>query len=186
MLNRPELDSFNNCSKLWAAGWSPVVQYLGWLGEGGILVWGSLIQEMVGVWALIGWFLYQRQAYRGVLCYLYLWGSSPSRVSKAQIPEHQKYRKGLPWWLSGKESPYQCRRYGFNPWSRKIPHTVDQLSPCTATAELVLWSQGAETTDPLSMNSLCSATGEATAMGSLCMATREKPKKKPRPCTAKK
>ena len=28
---------------------------------------------------------------------------------------------GLPWWLSGKESAYQCRRCGFNPWVGKIP-----------------------------------------------------------------
>ena len=28
---------------------------------------------------------------------------------------------GLPWWLSGKESTFQCRRHKFNPWSRKIP-----------------------------------------------------------------
>ena len=28
---------------------------------------------------------------------------------------------GLPWWLSGKESFCHCRRYGFNPWVRKIP-----------------------------------------------------------------
>ena len=27
---------------------------------------------------------------------------------------------GLPWWLSGKEFAYQCRRHGFNPWSKKI------------------------------------------------------------------
>ena len=27
----------------------------------------------------------------------------------------------LPWWLSDKESAYQCRRQGFNPWVRKIP-----------------------------------------------------------------
>ena len=27
---------------------------------------------------------------------------------------------GLPWWLSGKESAFQCRRWGFNPWSGKI------------------------------------------------------------------
>ena len=26
-----------------------------------------------------------------------------------------------PWWLSGKESTYQCRRLGFNPRVRKIP-----------------------------------------------------------------
>ena len=28
---------------------------------------------------------------------------------------------GLPWWLSGKESTYQCRRPGFDPWVGKIP-----------------------------------------------------------------
>ena len=27
---------------------------------------------------------------------------------------------GLPWWLSGKESPCQCRRCGFSPWVGKI------------------------------------------------------------------
>ena len=26
----------------------------------------------------------------------------------------------LPWWLSGKESPCQCRRCGFDPWMGKI------------------------------------------------------------------
>ena len=28
---------------------------------------------------------------------------------------------GIPRWLSGKESACQCRRYRFDPWSRKIP-----------------------------------------------------------------
>ena len=28
---------------------------------------------------------------------------------------------GLPWCLSSKESTYQCRRFGFSPWVRKIP-----------------------------------------------------------------
>ena len=28
---------------------------------------------------------------------------------------------GLPWWLSGKESPWQCKRLRFNPWVGKIP-----------------------------------------------------------------
>ena len=48
--------------------------------------------------------------------------------------QNQKKKKkknagpGLPWWLSGKESPCQCRRHGFNPWSSKILHVVEQLS----------------------------------------------------------
>ena len=28
---------------------------------------------------------------------------------------------GLPWWVSGKEFTCQCRRYGLDPWVRKIP-----------------------------------------------------------------
>ena len=31
---------------------------------------------------------------------------------------------GLPWGLSGKESTCQCRRYGLDPQSWKIPHAV--------------------------------------------------------------
>ena len=37
---------------------------------------------------------------------------------------------GLPWWLSGKKSACQCRRHGFDPWSRKIPQAVGQPSLC--------------------------------------------------------
>ena len=29
---------------------------------------------------------------------------------------------GPPWWLSGKESAFQCKRHGFDPWSGTIPH----------------------------------------------------------------
>ena len=30
------------------------------------------------------------------------------------------YIRWLPWWLSGKESICQCRRWGFNPWVGRI------------------------------------------------------------------
>ena len=40
---------------------------------------------------------------------------------------------GLPRWCSGYESTCQCRGHGFEPWSRKIPHAAEQLSPCTTT-----------------------------------------------------
>ena len=32
----------------------------------------------------------------------------------------------------------QYRRLGFNPQSKKIPHTTEQLSPCTTTVESAL------------------------------------------------
>ena len=35
--------------------------------------------------------------------------------------EIQKGQRGLPWWLSGKESAYPCWRHEFDPWSGKIP-----------------------------------------------------------------
>ena len=50
----------------------------------------------------------------------------------------KKPNRGLPWWLSGKESACQYRRHGFDPWSWKIPHAAKQLSPCTTTIEPVL------------------------------------------------
>ena len=50
---------------------------------------------------------------------------------KMQIP------RGLPWWLSGKESSCQCKRHTFNPWSGKIPHAEGQLSPGFTTVEPV-------------------------------------------------
>ena len=48
---------------------------------------------------------------------------------------------GVPWWLSGKESICQCRRHGLDPWSGKIPHATEQLSPCTTTTACTLEPQ---------------------------------------------
>ena len=40
--------------------------------------------------------------------------------------------RGLLWWLRGKESTCQCRRYGFNPWVKKIPWRRKwQLTPAS-------------------------------------------------------
>ena len=58
----------------------------------------------------------------------------------------------LPWWVSGKESSRQCRRHRFDPWSGKIPHNVEQPSPCIAITEPVLWGPGAATTEPMCRN----------------------------------
>ena len=45
------------------------------------------------------------------------WFDYNSKWNEKQI----NCRDGLPWWLSGKESSYQCRRCGFDPWVGKIP-----------------------------------------------------------------
>ena len=42
---------------------------------------------------------------------------------------------GLPWWRSGWESACQCRGYGFEPWSGKIPHATEQLGPWATITE---------------------------------------------------
>ena len=34
--------------------------------------------------------------------------------------EYPMLNRGFPWWLSGKEYPYQCRRPGFDHWVRQI------------------------------------------------------------------
>ena len=31
-----------------------------------------------------------------------------------------------------------CKGHGFKPWSGKIPHAAEQLSPCATTTEPVL------------------------------------------------
>ena len=45
--------------------------------------------------------------------------------------------QGLTWWRSGWESACQCRGHRFDPWSGKIPHAAEQLSPCATTTEPV-------------------------------------------------
>ena len=63
-------------------------------------------------------------------------------LSGTQSSPGAKWNKELkPWWLSGKESTCQCRRHGFDPWSGKIPHASEQLSPCTTATEPMLWEE---------------------------------------------
>ena len=55
---------------------------------------------------------------------------------------------GPPWWLSGKEPTCQCRRHGFDRWSRKIARAAEQLSLWAVTIETVLYSLGTTTIEP--------------------------------------
>ena len=42
---------------------------------------------------------------------------------------------GIHWWSSGKESTNKFKGHGFDPWSGKIPHAMEQLSLSTMTTE---------------------------------------------------
>ena len=50
----------------------------------------------------------------------------------------QNLLRGLPWWLSGKESACECTRHRFDPWPGKIPWAAEQQSPCPTNPEPVL------------------------------------------------
>ena len=46
----------------------------------------------------------------------------------------------LPWWLSGKEPAYQCRRLVFDPWVKKIPGEGNG-TPSSILAWEILWTE---------------------------------------------
>ena len=49
---------------------------------------------------------------------------------------------------SSEESAFQYRGWGFDRWSRKIPHAMGQLGLSTSATESVFQSPGATTTEP--------------------------------------
>ena len=59
----------------------------------------------------------------------------PCEYSKTHWIVHFKLvNLGLPWWRSGWSS-CRCKGHRFDPWSGKIPHAAEQLSPCATTTE---------------------------------------------------
>ena len=89
---------------------------------------------------------------------------------------------GFHWWLSGKESNWQCRRLVFDPWSRKTPHAMEQLNLCATTREPVFRSPCFTTTEVITMRSRHTTTRELL----LLSATRGKSMQQQRPSTVKK
>ena len=92
-----------------------------------------------------------------------------------------KTGQGLPRGLSGKESACRCRRHGFDPWSGKIPHTTEQLSPCTTNYWACALEPGnCNSWNLSSLDRLCAQQEkppqwEASTVRSLCTASREYP-----------
>ena len=62
------------------------------------------------------------------------------------------YKEDFPGGAVVKNPPANARGHGVEPWSGKIPHAAEQLSPCTTTTEPVLWSPQATTTEPTRRN----------------------------------
>ena len=63
----------------------------------------------------------------------------PAHTQEKRMSQRHKSQKvGPSLGFSGWESACQCRGHGFDPWSRKIPHAMEQLSPCATTTEPVL------------------------------------------------
>ena len=64
------------------------------------------------------------------------WGDGKRYSMQMEI---KRKLEGLPWWRSGWESACQCRGHRFEPWSRKIPHAVEQLGSWATTTEPARW-----------------------------------------------
>ena len=71
----------------------------------------------------------------GGVCSVCYWGMSMRHCS----PSWPR-GKGLPGWLRGRESPCQCRRHGFDPWSGKIPLRKWQTH-CSIVAWRTPWTE---------------------------------------------
>ena len=71
----------------------------------------------------------------------------------------------------------QCGRHGWDPWSWRIPHAVEQLNQCTTTTERVLQSSGVPTTEPT-----CYSYWSPRARGPMLCTKRSHRKEKPLHC----
>ena len=76
----------------------------------------------------------------------YSWIESSSGEMYSPLKKKKDLKKkiewGCLWWLSGKESACHCRRWGFDPWSGKIPcATEPESSPHPLQLEKALAQQ---------------------------------------------
>lgn len=105
-----------------------------------------------------------------------------ARSSVCISAKEQNMSTRLPWWLSGKDSACQCGRSEFSPWSGRISHVMQRLSPCSQPLTLCsgvqepgLLSPRAATTKAHMACEPIFATREATVVRSLGTATKEQP-----------
>ena len=65
------------------------------------------------------------------------------------LQESKPWWGALSWWLSDKESTYQCRKHRLVLVREDFPHATEQLSPCALTIEPVLQSWRAATPESM-------------------------------------
>ena len=69
------------------------------------------------------------------------WATKLNWTVQTTIFKIDKPQRGLPWWLSGKESTCQCRRHGFNPWVRKLPLEKEMATHASTLAWEIPWTE---------------------------------------------
>ena len=70
--------------------------------------------------------------------------TGPMAKTTTKKPEH-KQQKWVSWWFSGEESTCQCRKHGFDLWSRKGSLVQEGIpDPLVAVKQLSLWATAAE------------------------------------------
>ena len=116
------------------------VRHLTWLRPSFLFYCEGNIRS--SVWMCLGhaWFMF----------YKYFWIWSDHLNSKSLESLNGSYCKsstqGFPGGVVVKNLPANARKeHRFEPWSGKIPHAVEELSPCTKTTEPALYSPCATT-----------------------------------------
>ena len=56
-------------------------------------------------------------------------------LNVTELNTFKRHFGGFPGGSVIKKSACQCRRHGFDPWSGKIPHALEQLTPCASAVE---------------------------------------------------
>ena len=97
---------------------------------------------------------WRRCGEKGILLH-YWWECKLIRVLwRTELRFIKKPVVGLPWRFSGLEFTRLCRGQGFRPWSGRIPHAVEQLSPGATSTDPVLRNKRSRNSE----KPMCTAT----------------------------
>ena len=99
--------------------------------------WMRQIRKNIMCWAWRAWIYSSND---GMCCFRKLKFKKRKRKQLQTFYGVDREHKGLPRWHSDKESSFQCRRCGFDPWIRKIPwRRKRQPTPVLLPGESQWW-----------------------------------------------